>query len=114
MKLKKYLIEKTISKNIIKELSKERPSWKSINKDLSQPIIPKGKYLGTGKRQDCFTNMKKCSNEKYEGYLIWKDEDGWQVVSHFFNVEDGKVMEITPLEDKWDKNTYYIGKPYKK
>ena len=46
----------------------------------------------------------------YDGYLIWKDEDGWNAVEHMFNVVDGKVHELTNLSDTWDKNTYYIGK----
>lgn len=110
---KEILAEAKISNNIISSLAKNRSTWKTIKKDLSLPIIPKGKYIGSGAIQDCFTNTKKCKLSKYEGYLIWKDEDGWQAVDHFFNVEDGKVIEMTPLEDKWDKNTYYIGKKIK-
>lgn len=50
---------KKISNKIINILAIDRPHWKSIKKDLSLPIIPKGKYIGNGKRQDCFTNSKK-------------------------------------------------------
>jgi hypothetical protein len=110
---KEFLTEAKISNDIISALAKDRTTWKTIKKDLSLPIIPKGKYIGSGKWHDCFTNTKKSKLLKYEGWLIWKDEDGWQIVNHFFNVEDGKVIEMTPLEDKWDKNTYYIGKKMK-
>jgi len=112
MKFYQYIREnKKLSNEIIKKLSNDRPHWKTIKKDLILPIIPKGKYIGSGRNQDCFTNSKKCELDTYEGYLIWKDSDGdWNVVNHFFNVDNGKVIEITPLEDKWNKNTYYIGK----
>lgn len=57
---------------------------------------------------------KKCPLDQYQGYLVWKDSDGeWFVVEHYFNVDDGKVIEMTPLEDEWDNNTIYIGKKIK-
>jgi len=114
MRFEYYLSEMTLSNSIIKELMIARPSWKSIKKDMSLPIIPKGKYIGSMKAQNCETNAAKyCKVEGgdvFEGYLIWKDEDGWQTVNHTFNVVDGRVYELTALEDTWDKNTYYIGK----
>jgi len=118
MRFANYINERKIPDYIIKQLAKERSSWKTIKRDLSLPIIPKGKYIGTGKPQDCFDNAKKYSKTNpnidiYDGYLIWYDGE-WNVVSHFFNVVDGKVYEITKLEDGWDDNTYYIGKKYKK
>ena len=117
MRFKQYIQEEKIPKHIIDDLSKERSSWKKIYKDLSLPIIPKGKYIGNMKKQDCYSNAKKYKKQNpeadiYEGYLIWYDGE-WNVVSHFFNVVDGKVYEVTGLEDEWDKNTYYIGKKKK-
>ena len=122
MKFQEYLVEAKIPSFIIDELSVTRPHWRSIKRDLSLPIIPKGKYIGSMKAHQCQTNAPKHKRERkkwgescdvYDGYLIWKDEDGWQAVDHWFNVVDGKVHELTNLSDTWDKNTYYIGKKKK-
>jgi len=116
MKFYNYLNEDILPQQIIDELLKDRP--KSIEKKLSKlPIIPKGKYIGNMKAQDCETNTKKYVKnnpkaDKYEGYLIWYDEE-WNMVLHTFPVENGKVIECTNLDDGWDKNTYYIGKKVK-
>ena len=119
MRLIRHLNEAKIPGSIIDELSVDRPHWRSIKRDLSQPIIPKGKYIGSMKAHQCQTNAPKHKRERkkwgescdiYDGYLIWKDEDGWNAVEHMFNVVDGKVHELTNLSDKWDNNTYYIGK----
>ncbi len=100
---------------IVKKLLMGRPD--SFKKEIEKlPIITKGKYIGNMKPQDCETNTKKYvksnkSAKKYEGYLIWYDKDGWNIVSHTFPVVDDKVIEVTKLEDDmWDENTYYIGK----
>jgi len=118
MKFYNYLNEsKYIPDKIIDELKKDRSHWKNIKKDLRLPIVQKGEYLGYGNPQDCEGNTKKFVKNnpnalKFEGYLIWYDKDNyeWKVVHHTFPVMYNKVMEVTPLEDKWDENTYYIGK----
>jgi len=122
MRLDRYINEAKIPDSIVKALTDKLPHWRSIKRDLSLPIIPKGKYVGSMKAHHCETNAPKYKRERkkwgetcdvYVGHLIWKDEDGWSTVQHTFNVVDGKVHELTNLVDKWDKNTYYIGKKKK-
>jgi hypothetical protein len=75
------------------------------------PIISKGTYIGNDPGHKCHDNAMKYKKETdlYVGYVITKDEDGWSLSEHSFNVIDGKVVEHTSLEDGWNSNTYYVG-----
>jgi len=112
MSIRKFLLEAKLSKDVVTELLRDRPS-KSLARSIRRlPIIPNGKYIGNMPAAHCETNTKKYKRltgaDVYEGYLIWRDPDGeLMIVSHTFNVANGKVHEVTKLDiPKWSDSTY--------
>lgn len=74
-----------------------------------------GKYDPTGKRHYCESNVRKFAKENDEdvmtGYLVEVGPPGeMSFTRHCWNAKDGKVIEHTPLDIKWDnKSVQYRG-----
>lgn len=111
MRFKEYIKEATLPKRVLNSLKKKLYHIKDWRKEEIMPVIPFGRNIGGGKPNDCHGNAVKYNKQTgadvYIGYVIAKDEDGWFMSEHSFNVVDGKVIETTPLEN-YDE-IYYIG-----
>jgi len=80
------------------------------------PELEKGKYVGNKLTHHCQENAKSCVSKETDlavGYVIWQALDTFSVVSHWFNLKDGKVFEYTELDiydnEEWKENITYLG-----
>lgn len=115
-------LEENLSESIrVEDYLKKFDSEEDIKKELSGAEIftpDKIEYIGDSKPGNCkqntvLANMNDKNQEVYTGYIVMKDGDALFGIPHYFNVEDGIVIEHTAVKDtktyKEENLLYYIG-----
>lgn len=106
-------LSKTIVEKVTEALSaKDRSSIKKVLGKL--PLFSKGNYLG-GQSENTprenairYAKLNKCNVAA--GYIVYKDidTDSLRADFHFFNIENGVVIDTTN-GFSWGPTTYYLG-----
>jgi hypothetical protein len=80
-------------------------------------LIPLGQYIGNMKSNACVRNSIDYAKsypefDVYYGHVIYIYGE-WEKFRHFFNVKNGKVMEVTDSMEAWVPGDpiYYYGLP---
>jgi hypothetical protein len=121
-------IKKTLHLNSISDLLENPKYTDDLHYILSEvpsrcKLIPLGTYIGNMPKGKCNINaaetaLKDSSYILYAGVIILlatalNGKVSWSLVPHFFNVKNGKVIEMTSSDIKWNPGDpiYYYGVP---